>query len=185
MSKDYGSYGHRSGSSHRHKDYSPYQQHQGTQRPSSAGVSRTRRSSSGATGGNAMNYARATQGNVQHGMNYMQTPVINTALLGSGYGIQGQQTRGNVRPSSAGHSRASGGQHHLHNQGNDGHRHQQAPIEMPALNSSGGGSSSRGNYMRPKSAGVVRQSSNSDGQGSNAMQQQQMYYQQHIAQQQI
>ena len=84
MSKDYGSYGHRSGSSHRHKEYSPYQQHQGTQRPSSAGVSRTRRSSSGATGGNAMNYARATQGHGQHGMNYMQTPVINTALLGMG-----------------------------------------------------------------------------------------------------
>jgi serine/threonine protein kinase len=189
MSKDYSQ---RSGSSHRNKEYSPYQQHQGSQRPSSAGVTRTRRPSSGSTSGNAMNYARTTHGqNSQQGMNYMQTPVINAALLGSGYGVQGQQqSRGNVRPSSAGHSRGnSSGHHHSNGDGTSSHHRQHQHTEMPALNAgSGGGSSSRGSssYMRPKSAGVVRQSNNNiNVEGNNAMQQQQLYYQQHLAQQQM
>ena len=129
---------------------------------------------------------------------YVQTPVISAALLGSGYGIQPQaQGSGrvpNVRPSSAGYSRghqqAQTSSHHLGDGSGGGHH--QNDHEMPALNAGSSGGS-RGNlsksYLRPKSAGVTRPSSNdqnTDGHRNNsAMQQQQLYYQQHLAQQQM
>ena len=200
MSKSdaYNSYNTRGGSSGgtRAKDYSPYQQNQ---RPSSAGVTRSRNrsahSSSGnsGSGGNGVNYARNAQGGGQHGgqqTQYMQTPVISAALLGSGYNMQGQ--RGHQRPSSAGTTRQGSGHHSSSRnaqQNNDGHA-------MPSLNPNEGGngtgngnSSSRGGSfnMRPKSAGVVRRPSGNDNANAEQLtqqQQQQMYYQQQMHQQQ-
>ena len=207
MSKDYGSYGHgsgqRGGTTLRTKEYSPYHQQQGgSQRPSSAGVTRSRRHPSSGSG-NAINYARTAQGQPQQGQQglYMQTPVISAALLGSGYGMQQQQQHERIpalRPSSAGHTRAGSSSHHLEQQQNSssgGHSsREQNTHEMPVLGSGQASGRYSGNgagteYLRPKSAGVVRQPSNDmnvEGiRSSNAMQQQQIYYQQHLAQQQM
>lgn len=156
------------------KDYSPYQQHLHTQRPSSAGVTRSRsRGQSAGSNRNSGGVAYQSSGSGNSGQNiYGQTPVISAGLRGSGY----QNYSG--RPPSAG----STSRHNSSSRSGSSKQQQEIPLLPQQVNGSHG-SSGHQFQMRPKSAGNVRSAGRSENVNINVAQQQ-MYFQYQQQQQQ-